>query len=176
MVKKNPFWLICALVLMLISGIGAGAVQTSGGSVEVKDLRWETPDGHLMSALLFKPRDVGADNKAPGIVVSHGWWNNREMQDMNLTELARRGYVVLSIDMYAHGNSDPIPSSDFLANGTGMYAAVRLLADLPYVNADQIGISGHSNGARAANLSVLVDNAAQKPLIKSVLLVDIDPL
>lgn len=176
MVKKNPFWLICALVLMLISGIGAGAVQTSGGSVEVKDLRWETPDGHLMSALLFKPRDVGADNKAPGIVVSHGWWNNREMQDMNFTELARRGYVVLSIDMYAHGNSDPIPSSDFLANGTGMYAAVRLLADLPYVNADQIGVSGHSNGARAANLSVLVDNAAQKPLIKSVLLVDNDPL
>ena len=172
--KRNGFWLILSLALMLVSAIGASVVQTNAGQVTVKDLRWETSNGQLMSALLFKPAGATVDNKAPAIVVSHGWWNNREMQDANYVELARRGYVVLSIDMYGHGNSDYLNYADLAANGTGMYDAVKLIADLPYVDTDKIGVSGHSNGARAANFSVAIDNAAEKQLISAVLLVDND--
>ena len=57
-----------------------------------------------------------------------------------------------------------------------MYDAVKLLADLPYVDTAKIGVSGHSNGARAANFSVAIDNAADKPLIAAVFLVDNDPV
>jgi dienelactone hydrolase len=172
--KRNGFWLILSLALMLVSAIGASVVQTNGGQVTVKDLRWETSNGQLMSALLFKPAGATVDNKAPAIVVSHGWWNNREMQDANYVELARRGYVVLSIDMYGHGNSDYLNYADLAANGTGMYDAVKLIADLPYVDTAKIGVSGHSNGARAANFSVAIDNAADTQLIAAVLLVDND--
>ena len=172
--KRNGFWLILSLALMLVSAIGASVVQTNAGQVTVKDLRWETSNGQLMSALLFKPAGATVDNKAPAIVVSHGWWNNREMQDANYVELARRGYVVLSIDMYGHGNSDYLNYADLAANGTGMYDAVKLIADLPYVDTEKIGVSGHSNGARAANFSVAIDNAAETPLIAAVLLVDND--
>jgi len=172
--KRNGFWLILSLALMLVSAIGASVVQTNAGQVTVKDLRWETSNGQLMSALLFKPAGATVDSKAPAIVVSHGWWNNREMQDANYVELARRGYVVLSIDMYGHGNSDYLNYADLAANGTGMYDAVKLIADLPYVDIDKIGVSGHSNGARAANFSVAIDNAAETQLISAVLLVDND--
>ncbi len=172
--KRNGFWLILSLALMLVSAIGASVVQTNAGQVTVKDLRWETSNGQLMSALLFKPAGATVDNKAPAIVVSHGWWNNREMQDANYVELARRGYVVLSIDMYGHGNSDYLNYADLAANGTGMYDAVKLIADLPYVDTAKIGVSGHSNGARAANFSVAIDNAADTQLIAAVLLVDND--
>jgi len=172
--KRNGFWLILSLALMLVSAIGASVVQTNAGQVTVKDLRWETSNGQLMSALLFKPAGATVDSKAPAIVVSHGWWNNREMQDANYVELARRGYVVLSIDMYGHGNSDYLNYADLAANGTGMYDAVKLIADLPYVDTDKIGVSGHSNGARAANFSVAIDNAAETQLISAVLLVDND--
>lgn len=163
--------LIISLMLCLISMIGASIVQTSGGKVKVKDLRWETPSGHLMSALLFVPENATKDTPAPGIVTSHGWFNNREMQDLNYVEYARRGYVVMAIDMYGHGNSDAVAATEWQNRGTGMYDAVELMADLPYVDKTRIGITGHSNGARAANWSVDEDNLKDKPLISAVLLV-----
>lgn len=174
--RNNSFWLALSLALMLLSAIVASAVQTAGGTVAVKDMRWETPSGQMMSALMFKPDSVTAENKAPAIIVSHGWWNNREMQDANYVELARRGYVVVSIDMYGHGNSSPLINDQLTLGGTGMYDVVKLVADLPYVQADKIGVSGHSNGARAANFSVALDNEAETPLIAAVFLVDNDPV
>lgn len=175
--KKQVWkWLSVALVLVLVSAIGASIVQTSGGRVEIKDLRWETPSGHLVSALLFIPENATPETPAPGIVTSHGWYNNREMQDLNYVEWARRGYVVISIDMYGHGHSDAVEPAQWSVAGTGMYDAVRLLVDLPYVDTDMIGVSGHSNGARAANYSILADNQADEPLITSVLLVANDAM
>ncbi|MFB2556827.1 alpha/beta hydrolase [Herbiconiux liangxiaofengii] len=170
--RRNAIWLAVALALCFVSAIGASLVQTDSGHVAVKDMRWETSSGEMLSALLYKPDTATADDKAPAVVVTHGWWNNREMQDANFVELARRGYVVVAVDMYGHGNSEPLANADIPVNGTGLYDAVKLVADLPYVDTDRIGITGHSNGARAANYSVVADNAAPTPLIKSVLLVD----
>ena len=165
-------WLIIAAALLVVSMVGAAIVQSSGGRVVVKDLRWETPAGRKMSALLFIPKTATANTPAPGIVTSHGWYNNREMQDLNYVEYARRGYVVMSIDMYGHGNSDNyVGSGGWNVRGTGMYDAVELMATLPYVNKAKIGITGHSNGARACNLSIDDDNKAASPLIAAVLLV-----
>ena len=172
LMKRNSFWLVLSLLLALVSAVGASAVQTDGGTVAVKDMKWETSSGRLLNALLFKPDSATTDHKAPGIVVTHGWWNNREMQDANYVELARRGFVVISIDMYGHGNSDPLPSDEIPVNGTGVYDAVKLLAQIPYVDATKIGITGHSNGARADNYAVQADNAAKTHLISSVFLVD----
>lgn len=155
--------------------MGASLVQTGAGAVTVKDLKWETASGRTMNALLFTPDSATVDSPAPAIAVSHGWWNNREMQSANYVELARRGYVVMSIDMYGHGNSDPLPIGQEAVGGTGMYDAVLLIADLPYVDSDRIGVTGHSFGARAANFSVPLDDAADEQLIASVLLVDVDP-
>lgn len=176
--KKNYCFLAIALVLCLISMVGASMIQTSGGDVEVKDLRWETPSGNLMSALLFVPENAQENNKAPAIVTSHGWYNNREMQDLNFVELSRRGYVVMSIDMYGHGNSEIISPKDWPNRGTGMYDAVELMATFPYVDKEQIAVTGHSNGARAANWSVKADNKKpkEKQLISSVLLIANDAM
>jgi pimeloyl-ACP methyl ester carboxylesterase len=169
--QTNRFFLIIALVLCLVSMIGASLIQTSFGNVTVKELKWETSSGHAMSALLYKPDSATVDNKAPAIVVSHGWYNNKEMQDLNYVELSRRGYVVISIDMYGHGDSDAVTASQWRMNGTGLYDGVKLLASLPYVDSDNIGITGHSNGARACNWAILDDEASGNHLIKSALLV-----
>ena len=175
MMKKNSFWLALSLIVMLLSGIVASTVQTAGGTIAIKDMRWETPSGQMISALMYKPDSVTPENKAPVIIVSHGWWNNREMQAGNYVELARRGYVVVTIDMYGHGNSSPLINDQLTLGATGMYDVVKLVAALPYVQADKIGISGHSNGARASNFAVALDNEAETPLIAALLLVDKDP-
>ena len=170
--KSINFWFWLAIIVMVVSVLGASFVQTAGFSVKVKDLRWETPTGKLMSALLFVPETATAENPAPAIITSHGWYNNREMQDMNFVEYARRGYVVMSIDMYGHGNSDDLgPDANFSTRATGMTDAVELIAALPYVDSSRIGVTGHSNGARAANLAVDDDNLKEKQLISAVLLV-----
>lgn len=171
MFKSRNNVLFFSLLLCLISILGAFYVQTGGRQVVIKDLRWETAAGSQMSALLLKPKTATAENPAPAIITSHGWYNNREMQDLNYVEMARRGYVVMSIDMYGHGNSDPLIGAQHLPRGIGMYDAVELIADLPYVDKSKIGITGHSNGAMAANLSIDVDNRKEEPLVASVFLV-----
>ena len=95
--KSAGFWLCISLIICLISCIGASMIQTNFGKVTVKDLRFETESGHQMSALLLKPDTATAENPAPAIICSHGWYNNREMQDLNYVEYARRGYVVLQL-------------------------------------------------------------------------------
>jgi pimeloyl-ACP methyl ester carboxylesterase len=174
--RANAFWLVLSLVLALVSAIGASIAQSSGGAVSIQKLTFPGSSGGTISALLLKPDGASADNKRPAIVLTHGWWNEKEMQDSNYVELARRGYVVLSFDMYGHGSSSPLATGQEAVAATGMYDAVKEIATLPYVDTDRIGISGHSNGARAANWAIPLDDAAAKPLIKSVYLVDNDPI
>jgi dienelactone hydrolase len=124
--------------------------------------------GIEMSGLLFVPDGVSAENKAPAIVVSHGMFNNREMQDANFVELARRGFVVLSMDMFSHGYSDNVPNIGLVT--TGMYEAVKMLSTIGYVDVTKIGITGHSLGGMSSNTAVAEDNAAPVQLISAVLL------
>lgn len=168
-------WLILAIILFVISAIGASLVQTSGGRVQIKDMRWETPSGYMLSALLFKPETATAKNPAPVIVTSHGMLNSREMQDSTYVELARRGYVVVAIDMYGHGFSQIVsgPQRDS-SRGTGLYDAVELAAKFPYIDKTKIGITGHSFGGRSANWSINIDNTMPNPLVSAVLLQSAD--
>jgi dienelactone hydrolase len=165
---------LLSLVLCLISSVGAMIFQTSFGQVEYHDMTFVTSSGHELDALLLVPKTATADNKAPAIVVSHGWYNNREMQDLNYVEYARRGYVVLAISMYGHGDSEAIESNTWWNdenNANGLYDGVKYLATLPYVDSTRIGITGHSNGALACREAVLQD---AEGLIAAALLVSND--
>lgn len=147
MKKKNKIQLIIALVLCLVSIVFAGAFQTDFGKVSMSEISLETEAGTL-TGYLFRPAAATASNPVPAIVCSHGYLNNREMQDANYVELARRGYVVIAMNAYAHGDSEVAhgdTSTPEVASG-GMIEFVRYLATLPYVDKTQIGVTGHSMG------------------------------
>ena len=173
--KKNArFWLVIALVICLVSSIGAHIFQTDFGSITYYDLKIDAASGHTLDALLLVPENATEANPAPAIVVSHGWYNNREMQDLNYVEYARRGYVVIAISMYGHGDSEIIPANTWWNdenNANGLYDAVKYVAALPYVDATRIGVTGHSNGALACREAVLQD---EDSLIAAALLVSND--
>ena len=173
--KKNAKnWVAIALLLCLISSLGASLFQTDFRQVAYHDVTFVTQSGHELDALLLVPETATVDAKAPAIVVSHGWYNNREMQDLNYVEYARRGYVVLAISMYGHGDSEALPSNtwwDDENNANGLYDGVKYVATLPYVDASRIGVTGHSNGALASREAVLQD---QEGLIAAALLVSND--
>lgn len=172
--KTAKFWVAIALVICLISSVGAYLVQTDGGFVTYHDMTFVTDSGHELDALLLVPETATRDNPAPAVVVSHGWYNNREMQDLNYVELARRGYVVMAISMYGHGDSEVLPGGgwwDDSNNGNGMYDAVKYLSRLDIVDPTRIGVTGHSNGGLACRESMLQD---EEGLISAALIVSND--
>lgn len=138
--------LVWALGLILAGDLLAWAIQTGGGTVAVRDLRWVGSGGTRMSALLYVPDGATAETPAPGIVAIHGYINSRETQDGFAIEFARRGFVVLAVDQTGHGYSDP-PA---FAHGFGGPDALAYLRTLDIVDPDNIGLEGHSMGGWAA--------------------------
>lgn len=138
--------LVIAAVLILGGSLLAWAVQTSLGSIDIRDVRWESADGRTMSALLYVPPNATPETPAPGIVAIHGYINSRETQSGFAIEFARRGYVVLAADQSGHGYSDP-PA---FAGGFGGPAALQYLRSLDFVDTENIGVEGHSMGGWAS--------------------------
>jgi pimeloyl-ACP methyl ester carboxylesterase len=149
----------------------ANALQTSGGGVIIKELTWETDQGVTMTANLFVPKSATVENPAPAIVASHGLYNNKEMQDANAIELARRGFVVAAIDQPNHGDSELGGTNGApVTSNPGVYQGVLMLSRIPYVDVTRIGVTGHSMGGGSCNNAVAMDNANGTNLIASVLL------
>lgn len=172
--KSARFWVAIALIICLISSVGASVAQTDGGFIAYHDVTFVSDSGNELDALLLIPETATAANPAPAIVCSHGWYNNREMQDLNYVEYARRGYVVISISMYGHGDSEIVKNNvwwDDEYNANGLYDAVKYVSRLPMVDATRIGVTGHSNGARASREAMLQD---EEGLISAGLLVSND--
>ena len=166
---KKTSWVLCiSIILMLLSSIVTMAIQTSFGKVSVTEINWETTTGNTMNGGRFVPDPATAETPAPAIVVSHGMYNNKGMQDLNFVELSRRGYVVLAQDMPNHGDSENVESLGTVT--MGLYESVKVLANMNNVDASRIGITGHSLGGMSCNVAVSLDNAADQPLIAAVLL------
>lgn len=164
--KRAKIWLCIGIALMLLSAIVVSAVQTSGGTVTMKELMIETDKGYNMSAYLMIPENATAESPAPAVVTSHGYLNNKEMQDANYVELARRGFVVLAIDQPCHGDSQVMA----IRNADGVYQGVLALSRMPFVEVNRIGITGHSMGGGSCNSAVAEDNENGTNLISAVLL------
>ena len=56
--KRAKIWLCIGIALMLLSAIVVSAVQTSGGTVTMKELMIETDKGYNMSAYLMIPENA----------------------------------------------------------------------------------------------------------------------
>lgn len=138
--KKWTLVLIGA-VLILAGAVVAHMTRTDGG-IKVRDIRFATPSGVVMSAFLYIPPNATAKTPAPGILAVHGYVNSRETQDGFAIEFARRGYVVLEMDQRGHGYSD-LPA---FADGFGGPAGLAYLRTFDFVDKNNIGLEGHSMG------------------------------
>lgn len=146
--------LVLACFLIVAGDVLAWAIQTDGGRVDIRDVRFEGTAGTTMSALLYVPPNATETTRAPGVLAVHGYINSRETQDGFAIELARRGFVVLALDQTGHGYSDP-PA---FANGFGGPDGLAYLRSLDFVDPNNIGLEGHSMGGWAVLIA-----AAQAP-------------
>lgn len=168
--------MLIALVLCFGSMIIAALLQSAGGRVEVSTLRIGVGNGKIIEVLLFRPKNATAENPAPLVITMHGSYNNKEMQDANTIELARRGIVVINMDALGHGNSSliqdpftdyframaPYANKDYIDPDTtpsdGMSQVLNwAYHSLNYIDKNRIGIMGHSMGAALAHSTMMHD-------------------
>ena len=169
--KKSLIMLGIALGSILVSSFAGSLIQSKGYSIEITDLRDETNAGDFVAAdgstievkgtvksgILYMPKDASAENPLPGIVLTHGYLNNRELQMPNAIELARRGYVVLAVDREGHGNYENESDANALMATNGLYDSTKYLYNLPEVDKSKIGISGHSMGGYTTAMTMYQD-------------------
>jgi dienelactone hydrolase len=162
-----PIAFVLCLMVLVGAVVAAWMVQRDFGRVEVSNVRYENHNGIMIRAKLLKPVGVTADNPAPGVVYIHGYQNNRETSDAYVIEMARRGFVVLSIDAIGRGNSG-IPGDmddpDFDETYGGR-TSFDILRALPYVDGARVGLMGHSLGAEMVYKIALEDESVQALVI-----------
>jgi len=151
---------ILGWVMVLAGGLLAHLVQTSGGT-RIIDVRYPGQGGARLSALLYIPATATPAHPAPAVMASHGYINTREMQSPFAIELARRGFVVLAIDMTGHGYS----GGSAAAYDGGGPDGLRYLQRLPYVDKTQIGLEGHSMGGVAVVGAALAQSAGYRSMV-----------
>jgi len=163
---KSQKCLVVALVLIVLGSFLAGMFNTSFYSVNVSRISFETERGTL-TGLLYMPRGAGANDPRPVLVTTHGFLNTSEMQDSLSIEMSRRGYIVLALDMYDHGNSRW--AEDIAVGGHfgtfwihAQFDAVQYMFQQPFTLRDAngngvIAVSGHSMGGFSSIVAVFMD-------------------
>ncbi|MDR3337352.1 MAG: alpha/beta fold hydrolase [Treponema sp.] len=103
LIKPLSAFLACIFIAFLSLGI-ASLIQTGFGRVSVSSGFLEVPGGAgPLAYKLYVPEGVDASRPAPAALVMHGYQNDRETSAAYSIELARRGIVALSVDLYGHG-------------------------------------------------------------------------
>lgn len=159
--SKSAKWLIALFTILVLASLSASMVQNSFFSVDVDKISFETERGEL-AGYLYTPRGVDAANPAPAVILTHGYLNNSEMQEIGAIELSRRGYVVLAFDMYDHGDSTWETPAAFNFFVNSVHDAVDYMYEQDYVLKDSlgnamIGVSGHSMGGFSSSYAVVFD-------------------
>ena len=146
--------LFVCVVTVLVSSFFVSQIQRSFGDVQVRDIKIPTHNGQWVVGDLFKPNSASSDNRVPLIVVVPGFQRSKESLSNIAIELARRGFVALSIDPYAQGGSSASLSRiAATTEGYGLFAVVDYAAstgNLNYIDRNRIGATGHSAGGNAA--------------------------
>ena len=146
--------LFICVATVLVSSFFVSQIQRSFGDVQVRDIKIPTHNGQWVAGDLFKPNSATSENPAPFIVVVPGFQRSKESLSNIAIELARRGFVTLSIDPYAQGGSSASLSRiAATTEGYGLFAVVDYAAstgNLNYIDRNRIGATGHSAGGNAA--------------------------
>ena len=115
---------LCACIILTLACAGFASFVASGfGSVAI-ETGFFTPEESMaadglpvrIAYKLYRPK-LSSSAPAPAVLAMHGYQNDKETNSAYCIELARRGIVVMSVDLYGHGDSSP----GFRGRGAGKY-------------------------------------------------------
>ncbi|MCW4014600.1 MAG: alpha/beta hydrolase [Candidatus Bathyarchaeota archaeon] len=116
-------------------------MNNSNGELRVTDVSISSEN--TITGVLYMPLEPRED--APCVLLAHGITNSKEPLSGIALELAKHGYIALSIDLVGHGRSTGSLSGN--DQSLGVVQSAEYL--LEYSNNTHIGLVGHSLGAGA---------------------------
>ncbi len=148
-IRRNFIWLIVLVVVIIVAAAFANLIEHDFGSVRIENIRITDPTGVTLAGKLYIPDSASVESPKPGVLNLHGYQNDKDVQAPFSIELARRGFVVLALDAFGHGDSGgSLGMNDDPTNGTN--TGYLYLKRLPFVDAENLGVMGHSMGGMEA--------------------------
>ena len=153
----NTLWGLLALAGLLGGanvairrGLAAPRVVEAGSP---QGLPWRAVDFPTVNGKRLFGWFIPTGERAPALVVMHGWGGNAEMMLPLAAPLHERGFALLLVDARCHGQSDGDTFASLPRFAEDIDAALAWLAGQPEVDAARLGVIGHSVGAGAALLA-----------------------
>lgn len=148
--RRQLTTLIILVVAIFFSAFMAYQLERDFGKVDIQVVRITDPSGVTLVGKLYRPVNATFENTMPGVLNLHGYQNDKDVQAPFSIELARRGFVVLALDALGHGDSGGGLEVGFLGvppYTVGTNTGYQYLKSLPFVDAANLGVMGHSMGA-----------------------------
>ena len=160
--KAKSFAVISLVLIFVFMGIASG-FNSDWGNIRIEDLYYPNSEGGVLHAQLFVPKTASSANPAPAVLNMHGGSDYLQTVTNYTIELARRGYVVLTVDAYGSGSSDFVSGqaatnaggagsggednhASALKMDGGASIGIEELLSFKFMDHDKIGLAGHSMG------------------------------
>jgi len=157
--------LVTAVVLTIV--LSASIYASTLYNVDFGNLKVDTikirAEGQTISGRLYVPVEASVDDPRPVVVLAHGISGAKESLCGIALEIARRGFVSLTIDLAGHGDSGGTLSAD--DPSFGLSAVVRHVKSMPFIAEKAVAVVGHSLGAGAARRTAVSEEVAAVVLI-----------
>jgi dienelactone hydrolase len=157
--KSARVRIVAAIILIWVFLFGTSIailLNSDFGKLAVNTVVINDGDKEL-SGLLYRPAYASADNRVPAVVIAHGISESKDMMSSLGLELSRRGFVVLCLDLFGHGQSGGNVEDGINEPSFGVTTAVQYLKAQPFVNSSAIGLIGHSLGGGAVRAAAAED-------------------
>jgi dienelactone hydrolase len=161
--KKCPAVVYCLLLLFVTSFI-AWLLVSDGGKVKVRRISIAANDGTIASALIYIPPNAKDETPAPVVLNFAGRSTNAQYLTTWAMEQARRGFVVVSCDVWGNGQTEMFGQAGSRGGMTTInqqaFCYIDYIKTAPFIDHSQINIVGYSLGAM--NATTLGDYAGRE--------------
>ena len=153
------------VTVILVSSCIAQMISSDFGKIKIEKISID-PRGAALTGELYYPAYISDEEKLPAVVVVPGAGVINYSMRSYAEELAKAGYVVFNLNPYGSSTSETpvnnendqgIKEYNIFGTPMGTLDAVNYLRTVEYVDQDNIGVTGHSQGSRRTGYAALMD-------------------
>jgi hypothetical protein len=151
--KKVPF-VMYSLGALFLATLITWCLVSDWGRVKVRRIQLAANDGTIASALIYIPPNATDKTPAPVILNFAGRSTNAQYLTTWSLEEARRGFVVISCDVWGNGQTNIYGTANesgaIVNNNEQAFRYIDWAKTCPFIDSRQINIVGYSLGAMNA--------------------------
>ena len=156
---------MCLLSVILICGAGARWIDTDGGKILIHKVPIEISESQFVRGKIYRPLAAQALNQRPAVLIMGMLMDDMETFSPLAIELARRGYVAVTVNRSMEGVPAGIDQNTVPEILT---SSLTFLKSQPFINKDRIGLAAYSlQDISDADEQFLMDNTDSMVLIGS---------